>query len=308
MQKNKIKSFTLIELLVVIAIIGILSALIIVNMSSATESARIAKLKVYNNSVRDTLGANLVSEWKLDEKSAGPVYTTPDSWGVNTGTLMDVDGTCSFTGTLKCPQPATGCPSGNCFSFDGTNDYVNCGTNSSLDISGAITISTWVKTNTLISGDTNILQIAREDSTARYAFLISNNNLGFAVISPLLTGQIYRYNAYYLPDGIWHHIVGTWDGADVSANIKVYVDGVARSTIAGTAGSIGSPKKIIGRGAYGYFTGLIDETRVYDTVMPTSQIQQNYFVGLNKLLSKSGINQGEYNMRLGELVNSFAEN
>ena len=86
-------AFTLIELLVVIAIIGILSGLIITTMSGATESARIAKLKVYSNSVRDTLGANLVSEWKLDQivGSSAP-YTTLDTWGTNIGTLMDIDG------------------------------------------------------------------------------------------------------------------------------------------------------------------------------------------------------------------------
>ena len=77
-KKSKFEyAFTLIELLVVIAIIGILSGLIITTMSGATESARIAKLKVYSNSVRNTLGANLVSEWKFDNSNAN------DSWGSN---------------------------------------------------------------------------------------------------------------------------------------------------------------------------------------------------------------------------------
>ena len=69
-------AFTLIELLVVIAIIGILSGLIITTMSGATESARIAKLKVYSNSVRDTLGANMVSEWKFDGPTGDGIAAT----------------------------------------------------------------------------------------------------------------------------------------------------------------------------------------------------------------------------------------
>ena len=60
MPKINLKhSFTLIELLVVIAIVGILAGLIMLTMSDATEQARIAKLKVYGNSMRDILGNNL---------------------------------------------------------------------------------------------------------------------------------------------------------------------------------------------------------------------------------------------------------
>ncbi|MDD5569203.1 MAG: prepilin-type N-terminal cleavage/methylation domain-containing protein [Candidatus Pacebacteria bacterium] len=44
---HKIKAFTLIELLVVIAIIGILSGLIIVGMSGATQKATIAKRRLF---------------------------------------------------------------------------------------------------------------------------------------------------------------------------------------------------------------------------------------------------------------------
>ena len=132
MNKKIQKAFTLIELLVVIAIIGILSGLIITTMSGATESARIAKLKVYSNSVRDTLGANLVSEWKFDEGSS---ITASDTWGTNTGTLKEYGGaTCAFSSTLHCPQwqSETNCISGKCLSFDGADDYVECGTGTNL--------------------------------------------------------------------------------------------------------------------------------------------------------------------------------
>ena len=65
MIKNK--SFTLIELLVVIVIIGILAGVIIVSTSSSISKANIAKVKVFENSIQNELGANMVSRWKLDE-------------------------------------------------------------------------------------------------------------------------------------------------------------------------------------------------------------------------------------------------
>jgi len=79
------KSFTLIELLVVIVIIGILAGVIIVSTSSSINKANLAKVKVFENSVQNELGANMVSRWKLDEGTT----TTPDAWGNNTGTLGD---------------------------------------------------------------------------------------------------------------------------------------------------------------------------------------------------------------------------
>ena len=85
MIKNK--SFTLIELLVVIVIIGILAGVIIVSTSSSISKASIAKVKVFENSIQNELGANMVSRWKLDEVIG--TTTTPDAWGSNTGTLGD---------------------------------------------------------------------------------------------------------------------------------------------------------------------------------------------------------------------------
>ncbi len=51
---QKTKGFTLIELLVVIAIIGILSGLIIVSMSGATNSAKDARIKSEMDQLRST--------------------------------------------------------------------------------------------------------------------------------------------------------------------------------------------------------------------------------------------------------------
>jgi len=70
-------SFTLIEILVVIVIIGILSAFILVGMSSITNSANIAKGKAFADSTRNSLLGNLKAEIKLDE---GTGQNIGDSW------------------------------------------------------------------------------------------------------------------------------------------------------------------------------------------------------------------------------------
>ena len=119
------KSFTLIEILVVIVVIGIISSFIIVGLSSVSDKANIAKGQAFSNSLRNSLLMNLVSEWKLDE---GTGSTTLDSWGSNTGTL----GT-STIGDAAEPTWTTDCVSGKCLSFDGTDDYVDCGNPDNLN-------------------------------------------------------------------------------------------------------------------------------------------------------------------------------
>ena len=106
----KTKSFTLIELLVVIVIIGILAGVIIVPTSSSISKASIAKVKVFENSVQNELGANMVSRWKLDEISG---VTTPDAWGTNTGTLGDG----VTASTYPTSKSESECVTGKCMSL-----------------------------------------------------------------------------------------------------------------------------------------------------------------------------------------------
>ena len=183
MQKTRLQiGFTLIELLVVIAIIGILSGLIITTMSGATESARIAKLKVYSNSVRDTLGANLVSEWKfdgsgkLDGETASAVYVK-DTWGNNTGTI---------SGTPKV-YSGSSCVSGSCLNFNGSTDFIDYGdpTDNSLDfgVGVSFTISAWMKRNDLSTH--HGIVIAKGGMAGRYIFgcVDESSNFGSLLVN-----------------------------------------------------------------------------------------------------------------------------
>jgi hypothetical protein len=97
-------------------------------MGSIAASANIAKSQAFINSMNNSLLLARVSQWKLDEAVGST--TANDSWGTNTGTL---------SGTAPLAQFQTsGCVSNNCLLFDG-NDYVTCGSGTSLDI----TVGSW---------------------------------------------------------------------------------------------------------------------------------------------------------------------
>src|SRR5262249_34322931 len=74
------------------------------------------------------------------------------------------------------------------------------------------------------------------------------------------------------PTSTWSYIATTYDGA----NVRLYVNGTLISTTAKT-GSIATstnPLQIGGDSIYGqYFNGLIDEGRVYNAALTSSQIQ-----------------------------------
>jgi hypothetical protein len=102
---------------------------------------------------------------------------------------------------------------------------------------------------------------------------------------------------------VWHHIVGTYDGN----TIKIFLDG--RSNQLTNVGKINlsTSNLQIGHGYFGggvsyLFDGLIDDVKIYNAALSTSQIKQNYIAGLNSLLSKGNISKQEYNDRVLELA------
>ena len=280
---KKKKSFTLIELLVVIVIIGILAGVIMISTSSSINKANITKSKVFEGSVENNLAANMVSRWKLD----GNVN---DSWGLSNGTNNGV----------TFPNESL-CVSGQCGSFNGTS-YVDCGNDSNLNIRGNLTIGSWIKISGSIADSYRVVsKFHNEDSSydgysvsftlSAVYFQIFKNNVGS-------DGTI----SYNMPLNTFLYMTNVYDGV----NLKLYINGVYINSIAAAVSSIGTTSTNLQIGRYisgiEYFTGIMDDIRIYDAALPTSQIKQNYIAGLDSLLSKSLISKDEYGQRLSELA------
>jgi prepilin-type N-terminal cleavage/methylation domain-containing protein len=300
------KSFTLIEILIVIVVIGVLSAFILVGMSSITQKANIAKGQAFINSMDNALLIGRVSQWKLDDRPDVAPFITPDAWGLNTGTLMDVDGNCS---TTKCPQLVTsGCSSGNCLFFDGVNDYINCGSGSNLSMANVTTISVWVKIIGLESSDyTHIVSKPYDYYIGLGTVSSSPTQVQFCTFD---TSAVQSCTSFFnIGYNSWHHVVGTFDNLLSSQRLKLYIDGDLKQSANGTSNAIRQQGNAFRIGyVNGFFNGLVDDVRVYNAAIPSSEIQQNYYLGLHKLLKNNGITLNEYNQRLVELKNNLANN
>ncbi|MFA5072053.1 MAG: LamG-like jellyroll fold domain-containing protein [Candidatus Pacearchaeota archaeon] len=311
MLKIKQIAFTLIELLVVIAIIGILSGMIVVSMGGVTNKATIAKAQVFSNSLRNSLLINIIGEWKIDELTTATEGTIiQDSWGGNNNGILDTY--VSTVDAVNKIKTGTDCISGNCLSFDGIDDYVyvsgSDAASSPLAITGAITLSSWVKFSN--SGVTGAI-------IARGINLAATGDFGYVLARYSANNLIYWYihnatntsgttSTTAITDTNWHFITATWNGTTNTNGIKIYIDGIVDKQGTSAVTAIGQPayQLRIGKTSDGNFplNGLIDDARVYNAAIPISQIQEQYYIGLNKLFNNGGISKEEYQNRIEELI------
>ena len=300
------KAFTLIELLVVIAIVGILAGLAVVNMSGATEAARIAKLKVYSNSIRSSLMGNRVSEWKFDE---GAGTTTTDTVGTNTG-------------TISSPTWKSGadCVSGGCLQLDGGAGSVSFGNNSSLYPGyGDFTVEGWVfpegyayPRQRFPIGNAQAYRgagypgwLADGMSYSSSGITISFND-GVNYINGVISCDV----GYRPPDLLnkWQHMVVVFDR--MAGKVYSYVNGVKQSgfiNISAVTGDVRTTQAVaFGNESGWYLDGFVDEVRVYNAALTASAVREDYLAGVEKLLADNQITQQEYEKRIADLNSTYA--
>jgi hypothetical protein len=268
-------------------------------MNGATQKATIAKSQVFSNSIRSALMGNIVGEWKLDD---GINTVASDTWGgLNNGALTNFDNTGAGSGDIPTNtdgwMTAANCISGGCLKFDGANDYVDCGTGTSLQITGVITLSAWMKSG--YSGWNTVLE---KDNYNNNGFWFGNNNGGTLYFYMFSGGTVRgQPSSTIVIDNIWHHIAAVYDGNKTI----YYVDGANIYTkdwgsYLALGNDITTRLRISNSGSP--FHGSIDEVRIYNAAIPTSQIKEQYYAGLNKLLANKGITREEYRERIGEMA------
>ena len=278
------KSFTLIELLVVIAIIGVLAAILITTISGAVTKSRIVRLQVFSDTIRAQLSDSLVSYWSFNEGSG---TDAKDMWEGNHGTLGGD------------PEWKSGgdCISGSCLEFDGSGDYVSLGRPSSLINQTALSIFLWVKTADDVTSDQYWFYGGYWHSPYGDYIRVNSGNLGINLRNTVAIGK----SGGPVTSNTWYYVGYSWDGSIV----HVYTNGIEIGTGTVFTGILArTPSTAINLG--GYTTafrckGLIDEVRIYSSAASITQVQSQYLVGLDKLLSNGAISKSEYNQRIKEL-------
>ncbi len=197
----------------------------------------------------------LVGHWKLDETSG---LTAIDSSGSgNNGTLVNMTGNEWTAGILN-----------GALVLDGISDYVDCGNNQSLQLTGEATISAWVK-----------MEPDNEDVYMGIAgkIVVDPSYNGFALVRhPSNVFRMWIGNDGDLQnvssdvtynDTDWHHVVGVCQGG---IN-HLYVDGVKQAGEAAVeladSGNYAQIGKQYSDRDYRYWDGTIDDVRIYDRAL-----------------------------------------
>jgi hypothetical protein len=163
---------------------------------------------------------------------------------------------------------------GNVLSLDGDGDYVDCGNNQAFDITNSITVTAWVNITTVPTIWTSIVN--KGETAWRLSTYRDQRRFHFA-INPGATGPYINGNIE-VAAGEWHHVCGTYDGA----NIRLYVDGVEdpNSPMANSRGitTNGEPVYIGGNSEKPgrYWNGLIDDVRIYSYALSEAEVKELY--------------------------------
>ncbi|RJQ38959.1 DUF2341 domain-containing protein [Candidatus Microgenomates bacterium] len=221
-----------------------------------------------------------VAHWKFDE---GQGITAHNSG--NTGSSLD--GT--LTGPTHLPTWTNSGKFGKAITFDGTDDYVDMGNPSALQITGELTLSFWAKFSGsnqwpgVIAKENNWGSITngygcRQNLTNLQCWASGGSASTVNIAIPDFT-DFHHYIMTFTPSGL---IVGYRDGIKISS-------GAAGSSITNSSSNF-----IIGRSSgdtVDQFTPmLLDEVKVYNYALTADEVKTDYNHGSSLVLGSASNN------------------
>ena len=165
---------------------------------------------------------------------------------------------------------------GHALQFDGKDDYVDCGTGASLDITGPISMEAWICPLAVPQGEPGVAGKFYES----YALTLYKSGCCYWYISSG-ANQV----AVPVEVGAWQHIVGTFDGL----GSRLYINGTqvkarksdyryvkpGKNFLMGCI--IGDPTaQDSAYHATAHFEGIIDDVKVYNRTLSQKEIAMSY--------------------------------
>ena len=165
--------------------------------------------------------------------------------------------------------------------FDGVNDYVDLNNGASVNPSSIISLSCWVKFNSLSNYDGIFGK--RMGISVTMPFMLSldhTSKIRFRIAQSDNTNKNILTNST-VSTGTWYHVVGVADGT----NIKLYLDGTLQTdtdTYDGTLKQSTADNVYIGRNANDYLNGNVDDATIFSSVLLASDVTDIYNNGMPK--------------------------
>ncbi len=236
------------------------------------------------------LARHLLAYWNLDDGlSDSSSVNAEDAAGPRRGRLVGF----SFDSGWVSDAEAL---SGGAVRFDGIDDYVRIppqefpggGTN-------AFSISLWVKLSCLPSGLSHPFSFLYGSDPASCVIYLDRNNgeLRFTTTDTSLQTASPGIPEADLQIGVWHHVVGVFDGSagPAAGQARIYLDGRLRDTHVGADTSPGQgltqtvlPGQYAAIGRNGdqdesYFSGTVDDVALWSRPLSPAEVEQIHAAG-----------------------------
>lgn len=192
-------------------------------------------------------------------------------FGETSGTsVLDGSGR-GHTGTLGTATRTTSGKFGSALAFNGSSARVTIPDASDLRLTSAMTVEAWVNPS---SGSASWADVVYKGDD-NYYLEGSSTSAGAPVGGALIVGAHQEsVGTAPLPANLWSHLALTYD----SSAVRLFLNGneVSSTAATGTIATSNNPVEIGGDSIYGqYFSGLIDEVRIYNTARTGLQIQSD---------------------------------
>ena len=187
----------------------------------------------------------------------------PRSGTTATDTVSNVNGTLTNGTTFSNSNKGI-------FDFDGTNDYIDCGSISAINSSSTVSVSYWGKKTA-----SNKYSLIGSQMSSTNGFWLTWWHDGNVYCS-FRNGNI-SYAGYALSfDTNWHHFVGVYNGS----SIKIYIDSILQATsttsIPTSLSSTGGNDFNIGYLQSQYTDGNIGPVQIYNRALSSTEVLHNY--------------------------------
>jgi len=164
---------------------------------------------------------------------------------------------------------------GGALAFDGDGDYVDCGNDPSLKITGAVSFTAWIKVGAL--GIDHKVGGNQDGVNGGYKMGVQSDKIEFEIRTSGNAAVLNRgvSGGTILEVDVWYHVTGIYSLAD--GYIRTYVNGMLDRELITTEVLGASPGTLyIGCEPYntgnGNFNGTIDDVRVYNYVLSRAGI------------------------------------
>jgi len=208
---------------------------------------------------------NLVGRWTFDEGFGSNVVDWSDA-GIYTGVLQGTTLPTWITSGQKVGYGAVALTSAQA-------NQVSVPNWPSLGLNGPLSISAWVKFNTVPTTSTPAVLIANTKTTptASTGFQFSYDPRNFTIDFYGSSGSV-AVASYRIADTNWHQMTVTFDGTNVLFYIDINVNPQPLTMAVGhtTAGSIVSSSNPLAMGSG--LDGQMDDVRIYNRVLSASEI------------------------------------